>query len=231
MSTSIRTITLGIANTFIIKDRGTVLVDCGPPKKANAFIRNLQTAGINPEDIQLIIITHGHWDHIGSTAEIKELTGARVAMHDREKDRLEKLTQPPLKGVGAWGKFLSKTMAAVMTPFIHIKSAEVDIVLDDTDFSLEEYGIPGRIVSTPGHTVGSVSVLLDSGEAIVGDMAMNSMPLRLSPGLPIFAENLPQLIESWRKLLEKDIKSIYPSHGGQFSPDIMRKAVSSHTCS
>ena len=118
MSTSIRTIPLGIANTFIIKDRGTVLVDCGSPKKANAFIRNLQTAGINPEDIQLIIITHGHWDHIGSTAEIKELTGARVAMHDREKDRLEKLTQPPLKGVGAWGKFLSKSMAAVMTPFI-----------------------------------------------------------------------------------------------------------------
>jgi glyoxylase-like metal-dependent hydrolase (beta-lactamase superfamily II) len=55
---------------------------------------------------------------------------------------------------------------------------------------------------------------------------MNSLPMRLSPGLPIFAENLPQLIESWRKLLEEDIKSIYSSHGGPFSPDIMRKAVS-----
>ena len=57
-------------------------------------------------------------------------------------------------------------------------------------------------------------------------MAMNSLPLRLSPGMPIFAENLPQLIESWRKLLEADVKSIYPSHGGPFPPEIMRKAVS-----
>ena len=226
MSTAIHTIALGIANTIVIKDQGAVLVDCGPPKKADAFSRNLQAAGIKPEDIQLVIITHGHWDHIGSAADIKELTGAKIAMHDREKDRLENLLQPPLKGVGAWGKFLSKTMAALMTPFIRLKSAAVDIVLDDTAFSLEEYGIPGRIVSTPGHTIGSVSVILDSGEAIVGDMAMNSLPLRLSPGLPIFAENLPQLIESWRKLLEADVKSIYPSHGGPFPPEIMRKAVS-----
>lgn len=226
MSITIRTIPLGVANTFIIKNQGTVLVDCGPPRKANAFTRHLQATGIKPEDIQLIIITHGHWDHIGSAAEIKEITGAKIAMHRREKDRLEKLSQPPLKGVGVWGSFLAKTMAAVMTPFIHVRSAEVDIVLEDTFFSLNEYGIAGRIVYTPGHTIGSVSILLDSGEAIVGDMAMNSLPMRLSPGLPIFAENLPQLIKSWRKLLKKDVNSIYPSHGRPFSPDIIRKAVS-----
>ena len=226
MGITIHTLPLGVANTFIVKERGTILIDCGAPKKANAFIKHLPATGIKPEDIQLIIITHGHWDHIGSAADIKEITGAKIAMHHREKDRLEKLSQPPLKGVGAWGSFLAKTMAAVMTPFIHIRSAEVDIVLEDTTFSLNDYGIAGRIVYSPGHTVGSVSILLDSGEAIVGDMAMNSLPMRLSPGLPIFAENLPQLIESWRKLLKADVKSIYPSHGGPFSPDIMRKAVS-----
>jgi glyoxylase-like metal-dependent hydrolase (beta-lactamase superfamily II) len=203
-----------------------VLVDCGPPKKSKAFIKHLQATGIKPEDIQLIIITHGHWDHIGSAADIKEVTGAKIAMHHREKDWLEKQYQSPPKGVGAWGSFLAKTMAAVMTPFIHVRSAGVDVVLEDTIFSLNDYGIAGRIVYTPGHTAGSVSILLDTGEAIVGDMAMNSLPMRLSPGLPIFAENLPQLIESWRKLLKEDVKSIYPSHGGPFSPDIMRKALS-----
>jgi len=40
--------------------------------------------------------------------------------------------------------------------------------------------------------------LLDSGEAFVGDMAMNKFPLRFSPGMPIYAENLPMLFDSWQ---------------------------------
>ena len=56
--------------------------------------------------------------------------------------------------------------------------------------SLAGYGIPGKIIYTPGHSMGSVSVLLDNGEAFVGDLAMNEFPLRLSPGLPIFAEDM-----------------------------------------
>lgn len=187
MSTAIHTIPLGIANTFIIKDRGTVLIDCGPPGKSKSFIRLLLAKGIKPEDIQLIIVTHGHWDHIGSAADIKEITGAKIAMHRSERDRLEKLSQPPLTGVGVWGKFLSMTMAAAMAPFIKLRCAEVDVVLDDASLSLGKYGIAGRIVYTPGHTLGSVSVLLDSGEAIVGDMAMNSFPCvyhRACPFLP-----------------------------------------------
>ena len=70
MSITIRTVPLDVAKTFIVKDQGTVLVDCGPPEKANAFVRHLPATGIKPEDIQLIIITHGHWDHIGSAADI-----------------------------------------------------------------------------------------------------------------------------------------------------------------
>ncbi len=225
MGITIHTIPLGVANTFIVKGQGTVLIDCGVPKKANAFSKHLQAIGIRPQDIQLIIITHGHWDHIGSAADIKQISGAKILMHQEDCKWLEALYESPPQGVNLWGKFLAKTMAALMSPFIHVRPAEVDIVLDKDSLSLDEYGIPGRIVCTPGHTSGSISLLLESGEAIVGDMAMNKFPMRLSPGLPIFAENMPQLIDSWKALLEEDIKSIYPSHGGPFSPDVMRRAV------
>jgi glyoxylase-like metal-dependent hydrolase (beta-lactamase superfamily II) len=226
MSPAIHTLPLGVANAFILKDQGTVLVDCGPPKKVDAFIKQLSAARIEPQDIRLIIITHGHWDHIGSAAQIKQMTGAKILMHQKERKWLEDLYTAPPQGVGGWGRFLAKTMAAVMTPFIHVHSARVDIGFDAEELSLEPYGIAGRIVYTPGHTAGSISVLLDSGEAVVGDMAMNSLPMRLSPGLPVFAESLFQLMESWRMLLRQDVRTIYPSHGGPFSPDVMRRAVS-----
>jgi glyoxylase-like metal-dependent hydrolase (beta-lactamase superfamily II) len=56
-------------------------------------------------------------------------------------------------------------------------------------------------------------------------MAMNKFPLRLSPGLPIFAEDLAQLMESWKKLLDQGAKTIYPSHGEPFSADVIRGAL------
>ena len=72
-------------------------------------------------------------------------------------------------------------------PFVHIPATRVDVKIGNEGMSLYDYGIPGRVVYTPGHSSGSISVLLESGEAFVGDLAMNKLPLRATPGLPIFA--------------------------------------------
>jgi glyoxylase-like metal-dependent hydrolase (beta-lactamase superfamily II) len=55
----------------------------GAPKKAKEFTKAIEKKGINTHDIKLFILTHGHWDHLGSVKEIKELTGAKIAMHHR----------------------------------------------------------------------------------------------------------------------------------------------------
>ena len=91
--------------------------------------------------------------------------------------------------------------------------------------SLAGYGIPGKIIYTPGHSVGSVSVLLDSGDAFVGDLAMNAFPLRLSPGLPIFAEDMEKVKASWRRLLGDGAKTVYPAHGKPFAAELIRKSL------
>ena len=96
---------------------------------------------------------------------------------------------------------------------------------DNEGLSLIDYGIPGRIIHTPGHTLGSVSVLLDTGDAFVGCMAHNNPPFRLKPGLPIFAENLSMLKKSWRKLLDMGARTIYPGHGNSFSSREILKFV------
>lgn len=87
------------------------------------------------------------------------------------------------------------------------------------------FTIQGKVIHTPGHSSGSVSILLDTGEAFVGDLAVNKFPLRLTPGLPIFAEDWPKLIESWQKLLDLGVKTVYPAHGKAFSADIIREKL------
>jgi len=54
---------------------------------------------------------------------------------------------------------------------------------------------------------------------------MNGFPLRIGPGLPIFAEDLQKVKESWKMLLDMGLKNIYPAHGNPFSAEIIRKIL------
>jgi glyoxylase-like metal-dependent hydrolase (beta-lactamase superfamily II) len=227
MDVNIHPIPMGPVNGYVVQGEGAIMIDGGTPGQADDFLAGLERASIKPEDIQLIVVTHGHWDHIGSAKGIKEVTGAKVAMHQREMDCLRKsVDPPPPPPVTPWGRILVKLISmAASASSIEVPATGVDIVLGDEDLSLVEYGIPGRVIYTPGHTSGSVSVLLETGDAFVGDMAMNGFPLRLSPGLPIFAEDLGQVKASWRTLLEAGAKTVYPGHGKPFSADAIRKAL------
>ena len=151
-----------------MRGEGVILIDGGDPNKLKTFQEGIQEASIQPEEIQLIVLTHGHWDHIGSVKDIKELTGAKVLMHQKDMHFLEESypSQPP--GLTTWGK-ISLGLAKLISPFIHISKFEVDMVTEDDVISLVEFGIPGKVIPTPGHSWGSLSVLLDSGDGFVGD--------------------------------------------------------------
>ena len=225
MAVHIHPIHLGFDCSYVVQDKGTIMIDCGEPKKLKHFMQGIEKASIKPEEVKLIVLTHGHWDHIGSAKDVKEATGAQIAMHEKEKDWLEKSLKPQPPGVTLWGKIFINILKLFM-PLIHIPATEVDVVLTDEAFSLADYGIPGKVIYTPGHSSGSVSVLLETGEAFVGDLAMNKLPLRFSPGLPIFAEDRDNVMESWKMLLDQGAKTVYPAHGEPFPADIIRKELS-----
>jgi hydroxyacylglutathione hydrolase len=224
MSVNIYPVILGFDHCYIIQDEGIIMVDGGAPKKAEEFTKSIKKLSIKPGDIQLIIMTHGHWDHIGSAKEIKDLTGAKIAMHEREKEWLEKPLKPLPPGVTPWGHVFKGIMTMFM-PLVHIPSTNVDVVLGDEERSLGQYGIPGKVIHTPGHSSGSVSIVLQKGDVFVGDLAMNKFPLRLSPGLPIFAEDYAILKASWQRLLDRGAKTVYPAHGKPFPADVIRRAL------
>jgi hydroxyacylglutathione hydrolase len=215
---------------YILAGENAILIDGGMPalprqsEPGHRFQVQLRRLPVRPDEIKLILITHAHFDHIGAVQSIQNMTGAKVACHLRDKERLEQNAMPLPPGMTPWGR-ITIAMLARMVPHLTILPFKIDLALGDEGLSLAEYGVSGQVVYTPGHTAGSVSILLDTGEAFVGDLAMNAFPLRLKPGLPIFAEDLPQVKESWRKLLKLGVKTVYPSHGKPFSIEIIRKVL------
>jgi len=225
MGVIIYPIRMGYDYCYLLQDQGIIMIDGGTPRRMRAFIKGVGKLPINPEQIKLMILTHGHWDHIGCAKEIKERTGARIALHRNEKEWLEKAMKPMPPGVNRWGVILGKAITMIL-PLVHIPTATVDVVIGDDGFPLAEYGISGRVIYTPGHTSGSVSVLLDNGEAFVGDMAMNMLPMTLRPELPVFAEDFERLKESWRLLMDQGAKTVYPAHGKPFPIDVIKEKLS-----
>jgi glyoxylase-like metal-dependent hydrolase (beta-lactamase superfamily II) len=210
---------------FVVRGDGTILIDGGDPDTQANLQRGLDYASIRPEEIKLILLTHGHWDHIGSAKDIQVLTGARTLLHQADMHYLGEThpSQPP--GFTLWGKIIISLLTVYTFRYVTIPSFQVDIIAGDEDLSLLEYGLPAKVVHTPGHSWGSVSVLLESGQAFVGDLGMNMFPMRLTPGLPIFGDDMQVIIESWRKLLSMGAKMVYPAHGKPFPAEIIEKAI------
>lgn len=223
MSVQIHPLAFGFANMFLLKGKKVILIDAGIAGQMGRLRKSLSAIDTRPEEIDLLLLSHGHFDHIGLAKEIVALSGAQVAIHTREKDWFESGGAPITPGITAWGKFLATV--AKLLPNNRVPTPKVDILLTDDGLGLDAYGIPGKVVYTPGHTLGSVSVLLDSGEAFVGDLAMSTKIFRSSPGMPIFADDVTLVASSLKKLLDLGAKTIYPAHGKPFSAEVFRQQI------
>ena len=224
MRLSIHPFKMSITTQYAVRGDGVILIDSGPFPNEPQFKHALQAAAIEAGEIQLIVLTHGHFDHTGSVQMIKELSGAKVLLHEADQDLLVESNPVVPPGITAWGK-IGNRLLRLIAPYFHTTLFEVDILLGDGDFSLADYGIPGKIIHTPGHTPGSISVLLESGEAFVGDLAMNMFPRRLTPGLHILGDDKSALVESWRNVLELGVHTIFTGHGKPFPAEVMNKVT------
>ena len=224
MAVEVRRFPIGLTNSYLIKEQGVILVDAGPRQNPDVLERKLRALSVNPKDISLIVLTHGHWDHIACLSDLKKITGGKVAVNQREREWVEKALKPLPRVLIPWG-VLVKILSRLMATTTRFSGTPVDLSLQDDGMSLEPFGISGKVVHTPGHTQGSMTVLLDTGDAFVGDLAMNGPPVRFGPGMPCVGEDPNTVKTSWRLLLDRGAKKIYPGHGNPFEADVLRKKL------
>lgn len=214
-------IRLRLSNAFLVVEGRPVLVDTGSPGEAQRIIKAMARLGVGPADVSLILHTHVHFDHVGSTAELRQLgVKAPIACYPADEPLMKRGNNGPLRPIGVQGRIFRPIFSnARFAPVV------ADVALAD-GMRLDEFGVKARILHTPGHTAGSISALLDSGAAIAGDLLAGGFlggaiaPRR--PMYPYFAEDVHQLQESLARLLAERPSIVHVGHGGPLEPDHIR---------
>lgn len=219
---TVHRVRLGTCNTYLVQGNGGyILVDAGNANREGIFFDYLNKRGISPGQIKLAVITHAHYDHVGSLSAIKKICRCPAAVHQREARLLRegRFIMPP--GTNLLGKTISSIgKRAAWTGLFKYSPVDPEIEIIQ-EMSLDQYGVDGLIIPTPGHTGGSVSVVLPTGEAFVGDLAVNF----LGSVFPPFAESPREILMSWRKLARLGANKIFPGHGPPFGVNLIRDKI------
>lgn len=159
----------GYVSAYVIDgDEGVTLVDTLLPKREHRITRALAEIGRSISDVSAIVLTHGHADHVGSAAAVKEASGAAVYASAGDIAAVRGEVRPPLPPVFDRVPFLK--------PIVRLLPAHPPVTVEHIIGEGVEGRLPEdlRVIDTPGHTPGHVSFLLDreGGLLIVGDAAV-----------------------------------------------------------
>lgn len=203
--TRIHPLSCGLGYAFLIEtSQGLLLIDSGSPGHEQKVLVKMR--GLGRADLKLIWITHAHYDHYGSAAALRKLTGAPIGIHGADADSLTR-GRSPTGTVHRYGFILPiiLNLAMMINP---LPATPPDFTLGDSS-TLEHFGFHASILHTPGHTPGHTCVFLEGGIACVGDL-ISSVP---RPGLQrLLATDWADLNVSLAKLKSAQPEWIYCGH-------------------
>jgi len=230
--TPIIRISLGRSSSYLIKSQPPVLVDAGSPNDAEELAAALRKNGVSVADIGLVVITHGHGDHAGLARHIRDQSQARIVLGSGDLPLSSRGHNDELHPTSVVARILKVLASGDYPPFTP------DIAVDEgSPLELKTItDIDGRVIAMPGHTPGSVVLVMDNHVAFVGDvMAGGSLGGLFSPHDPqdsYFHADPAENRQNIAKLLAMGVQTFYLGHGGPVSrEDVARKLTNDPTSS
>jgi metallo-beta-lactamase class B len=207
--------TAHLAAFLIHSPQGHILIDGGMPSTAPVIEKSIRDLGFKPEDIRILLTTQAHFDHVGSHAHFKKLSGARAEAMQGDETLLR---------TGGKADYLFGGAAD-----FHFPRVPVDRVLKDGDL-VTIGGIRLTARHTPGHTPGSASyeMLINEGGRVY--RVVFAASTTVNPGTRLVKDpSYPGILEDFRKAFTV-LASLKPDiwvsgHAGFFELQEKRKKM------
>src|SRR5260370_21072130 len=195
------------------------------PGSEKRILKAVSDLGREPSDVKLILLTHRHWDNIGSAAALKKATSGMLVSHGFEKPYVAgTLVVITPRAWSLYGRIARRALSIASSTKKLLRLVKYHPVLvdeaSDEESILERVGLDGSIVWTPGHTKGSVSLFLNENRvAIIGDLLRNK---RGKLREPLFMENISQERSSVQRILDLHPVILSPARGKPLPPSNVR---------
>ncbi|HEU0036460.1 MAG TPA: MBL fold metallo-hydrolase [Kofleriaceae bacterium] len=215
---AIGTVTLQWSNVHAVLGEHVLIVDSGARGDFHELTTGLRTLGVRLADVKCAVITHGHADHAG-TARAMQLAGITIIAGAADLDRTTRGFHGPHHPTGIFSWLLKFFLPEHYTPF----TADVQVTAEMGRYDLRPVcGIDGEVIAMPGHTAGSLVVVVGGGKvALVGDLfrggQLAGMIHKHEPMVHFYQDDRRQAHAQIRALLARGVETFVLGHGGPAS--------------